>query len=178
MKLDNQKNGWKGVCVYQEANGDPTHCPVRALGQCYLYLRANRASKKTVISAYFHDGKRFDVTSDHISLALKLAARALEYPTIKGIPIKRINTHSLCSGGANALALAGYSNTQIQKMGWWRSATFKEYVQNKLACFSSGMSQDMKTKLGFVNVSSNAFSDITALCINAEYSAPLPVAVM
>ena len=22
MKLDNQKNGWKGVCVYQETNGD------------------------------------------------------------------------------------------------------------------------------------------------------------
>jgi hypothetical protein len=22
MKLDNQKNGWKGVCVYQECNGD------------------------------------------------------------------------------------------------------------------------------------------------------------
>ena len=23
MKLDNQQNGWKGVCSYQEANGDP-----------------------------------------------------------------------------------------------------------------------------------------------------------
>jgi hypothetical protein len=22
LKLDNQKNGWKGVCVYHEANGD------------------------------------------------------------------------------------------------------------------------------------------------------------
>jgi hypothetical protein len=128
MKLDNQKNGWKGVCVYQEANGDPTHCPVRAWGRHYLHLRANGASKKTVILAYFHDGKWLNVTSDHISLALKLAARALEYPTIKGIPIQRINTHSQRSGGANALALAGYSNTQIQKMGWWRSATFKEYV--------------------------------------------------
>jgi hypothetical protein len=31
-KLDNQKNGWKGVSVYQEANGDPLDCPVRALG--------------------------------------------------------------------------------------------------------------------------------------------------
>ncbi len=28
MKLDNQKNGWKGVCVYKEANGDLIHCPV------------------------------------------------------------------------------------------------------------------------------------------------------
>ncbi len=28
IKLDNQKNGWEGVCVYQEANGDLIHCPV------------------------------------------------------------------------------------------------------------------------------------------------------
>ena len=32
MKLDNQKNGWKGVCVYHEANGKEFLCPVRALG--------------------------------------------------------------------------------------------------------------------------------------------------
>jgi hypothetical protein len=32
MKLDNQKNGWKGVCIYQEANGEVYLCPVRALG--------------------------------------------------------------------------------------------------------------------------------------------------
>ncbi len=36
MKLDNQKNGWKGVCVYQEANGDPINCPIRALGSRYF----------------------------------------------------------------------------------------------------------------------------------------------
>ena len=28
LKLDNQKNGWKGVCVHQEANGDEFMCPV------------------------------------------------------------------------------------------------------------------------------------------------------
>jgi hypothetical protein len=38
MKLDNQKNRWKGVCVYQETNGDLLLCPVRALGQQYLHL--------------------------------------------------------------------------------------------------------------------------------------------
>jgi hypothetical protein len=32
LKLDNQKNGWKGVCIYQEANGKEYLCPVRALG--------------------------------------------------------------------------------------------------------------------------------------------------
>ena len=178
MKLDNQKNGWKGVCVYQETNGDPLNCPVRALGWRYLHLRMNGVTKKTIISAYFNEGRRYDVTSEHVSSALKMAAGALEYPTIKCIPIERVNTHSLRSGGANALALAGYSDTQVQKMGRWRGATFKEYVRNELTCFSSGMSRDMKQKFGFVNVSGNAFSDITDACVNGDYSAPSPLAVM
>ena len=56
MKLDNQKNGWKGVCVYQESNGDPLNCPVRALGRRYLHLPTNGATKTTIISAYFNEG--------------------------------------------------------------------------------------------------------------------------
>ena len=54
-----------------------------------------------------------------------MAAEALKYPTIKGIPIEWVNTHLLRSGGANALALASYLDTHIQKMGRWRGATFK-----------------------------------------------------
>ncbi len=38
LKLDNQKNGWKGICVHQEADGEPFNCPVRALAQRVLHL--------------------------------------------------------------------------------------------------------------------------------------------
>ncbi len=31
LKLDNQKNGWKGISVFHESNGDEWHCPVHAL---------------------------------------------------------------------------------------------------------------------------------------------------
>ena len=72
---------------------------------------------------------------------LKAAATVLEYSTAKGIPIDRIDTHSLRSGGVNALSLSGYSDTQIQKMGRWRGAAFKEYIREELACFSEGMSK-------------------------------------
>ncbi len=72
----------------------------------------------------------------------------------------QINTHSLPSGGANALALAGYSNTQIQKMGRWCGATFKEYIREDLACYARGMSRDMKQKFNFVNITGNAFTEI------------------
>ena len=58
-----------------------------------------------------------------------MAAMLLSYPSTQGIPIERIDTHSLQSGGANALALSGYSDTKIQKMGRWKGATFKEYIR-------------------------------------------------
>ena len=160
LKLDNQKNGWKGVCVYHEANGDPVNCPVRALGRRVRRIRIGNGNGKTYLSAYFVGAARYDVTAENISQALKGAAKALYYPTTKGIPIERINTHSLRSGGANALALSGYTDTQIQKMGRWRGATFKEYIREELAVYSENMSRDMRTKFGFVNIAGNAFHDI------------------
>ena len=93
----------------------------------------------------------------------------LEYPTAKGIPINCVDTHSLRSGGVNALSLSGYSDTQIQKMGWWWGATFKEYIREKLACFSKGMSKSMKKKFDFVNVAGNTFNTITDDLIDREY---------
>ena len=157
MKLDNKKNGWKGACVYQEHNGKTYNCPVRALGRRYRHLRAHRATAKTYLSAFWEEGLRYDVTAEDIGVALKQAVAALEYPAVKGIPVERINTHSLHSGGANALALSGYSDTQIQKMGRWRGATFKEYIQEELACYAAGMSGDMKQKFNFVNIAGMHF---------------------
>jgi hypothetical protein len=131
MKLDNQKNGWKGVCIYHEANGEEFLCPVRALGRGYIHIRRHGGSPKTMLSSYWSDGALADVTAKHISRALKSAATELQYPTNKGILILHINTHSLRSGGANALSLSGYSDTQIQKMDRWRGATFKEYIRGR-----------------------------------------------
>ena len=59
------------------------------------------------------------------------------------------------------MSLAGYSDTQIQKMGRWRGVTIKEYIREELACFSAGMSTDMKQTFRFVNVAGNAFHDIS-----------------
>ncbi len=170
LKLDNQKNGWKGVCVFQWANGEKYNCPVRALARRFLHIRTNGGRPKTNLSAYWVEGKQYHLTADNMSKALKFAATALAYPTLKGIPIDRVDTHSLRMGGANALALAGYSDTQIQKMGRWRGATFKEYIREELACFSSGMSKDMKHRFNFVNVSGNAFRDVTSDVMTTAYN--------
>ncbi len=89
---------------------------------------------------------------------------------MRGIPIDCIDTHSFRSGGANALALSGYSDTQIQKMGRWKGARFKEYIREELACYSAGMSLSMKRRFKFVNISDNAYNDVTATCLEADYN--------
>jgi len=94
----------------------------------------------------------------------------LDYPACKGIPIERIDTHSLRCGGANALALSGYSDRQIQKMGRWRSATFLEYIKESLYEFSAGMSTSMKRSFNFVNVEGGVFRDVTNIALNTDYN--------
>jgi hypothetical protein len=170
LKLDNQKNGWKGVWVFHEANGDPYFCPVRALGWQCIHIKQHHGSRKTLLSSYWGRNNRSKVTAEHISCALKTAATMLRYPSKKGIPIQQINTHSLRSGGANGLSLAGYADTQIQKMGRWRGATFKEYIREELACFSTGMSTQMKQNFKFVNIAGKAFHDITDHLVLDEYN--------
>ena len=147
LKLDNQKNGWKVVCVYQEHNGDEIFSPVKALGMRLVFIRKKMKNKKTYLSAYWMEGKRKYLNADNMSAALKFATTALNYPYLKVIPLDRVDNHSLRSGGVNALLLAGYSDRDKQKMGRWRGETFKDYIREDLHCFLEVMSTAMKQDL-------------------------------
>ena len=102
--------------------------------------------------------------------APQTGGRDPQLPTQKGIPIDRVDTHSLRGGGADALALSGYSDTQIQKMGRWRGATFKEYIREELTNYSDGMSTAMRMKFNFMNIAGNAYRDITDTVLTMEYN--------
>ncbi len=80
LKLDNQKNGWKGMCIHQKANREQFNCPVKALARRVLHLRDNRAMSKTLLSSFFHSNKHYDVCGKDISRDLKMAATLLQYP--------------------------------------------------------------------------------------------------
>jgi hypothetical protein len=112
LKLDNQKNGWKGVCVNQESNGERFYCPNWALGRRVVHLHSHKASKSSFLSTFYQDGTTCDVIGEDISKGLKMAATLLVYPETRGIPIELINTHSLRCGGANALALKWYAGEE------------------------------------------------------------------
>jgi len=133
-------------------------------------MRSNNAKPRDYLSSCYVNGARKDVTAEDISKHLKLAAGLLNYPTRKGITVEHIDTHSLWGGGANALALSGYSETAIQKMGRWKGAMFKEYIWEELANYADGMSTAMTTKFNFMNVAGNAFWDITETVLTMEYN--------
>ena len=128
---------------------------------------------KTYLSAYWWEkGIRCDITAEDISMALKRAACFMDYPSLKGIPIERIGTHSLRSGGANALSLAGYSDREIQKMGLGEGEMIKEYIREELHTFSEGISKAMAHNFNFVHVAGGAYNelvDITRSTVVREY---------
>jgi len=110
LKLDNSKNGWKGVYVNQGTDGEEHNCAVRALGRRYISIRRQSLGVKTFLSAYWAEGKRCDVNDEDMRTNLKWAAVELHYPAKKGIPEDLVDTHSLRIRGANALSLSGYSD--------------------------------------------------------------------
>ena len=93
-----------------------------------------------------------------MSASLKFLFTALNYLSLKGIPVDRVYTHSLRGGGANALSIAGYSDGDMKKMGRCRGETFKE--REELHCFAEGMLTAMKKYFKFFNISGGAYSEL------------------
>ena len=154
MRISNQKNGHAGACVHHEAiKGAADGCPVRALGRRVLHIQKNTTNRNAFLCSYWDVVGRGDVTDSNIRYAVKFAATALKYPE-RGIPIDRIDTHSLRSGGACALSVAGYKEMDIMKMGRWapKSTSFMEYIQQQLSTFSKGMSTAMSQVARFTNM--------------------------
>ena len=175
LKLENQKNGWKGVCVSHHSNGQDYHDPVKAVARRYCHIRENTAEEDTFLSAYFEEGVRMDVRDADMRAGLKAASEALDYEGTRGIPVDKVDTHSLRIGGANALSLNGYSKEQIQKMGRWRGDTFLEYIRESLADFSMGMSKDMSKSFGFVSLEAGVYNDVTESTIACDYNVAVSV---
>jgi len=152
--ISNQKNGHKGQCVHTWANLDsPDDCPIRALGRRVIHIRRHSRSGGALLCSFWDDVGHGHVTSEMISYAVKHAAAALKY-TDREVPLSRVDTHSLRSGGACALSLSGYRPRQIMKMGRWasKSTAFMEYIQQQLSTFSVGMSTNMSKIAVFTNM--------------------------
>jgi hypothetical protein len=140
-------------------HGNLFHWPVHAVGRRFAHWHEHHATWKTFICVYWMDDTEYNVTAENISAVVKWAAGALSYPTYKGVPVNRVDTHSLRIGGACTLALSGYLDMHIHKLGR-RGEKFKDHVREERHCFSDGMVKDMKQCFHFGNVMGHAFHNI------------------
>jgi hypothetical protein len=92
-------------------------------------------------------------TGPELLKKLRLAATALG-PDILGFTADQLGLHSVRSGTAMAMFLAGVPVFQIMLLGWWASDAFLQYIRKQVKEFSSGISQKMITQENFFTIPS------------------------
>ena len=131
MWLSNQSSGKKGHSISHNAfKHDVLGCLVRALARRYLHGRTHDGSGNALMCSYWDKMRKCDVVDKDISFVVKFTAGMLEYPD-HGIPINRLDTHSVRAGEACAMELSGHLEDDIIKQSRWapKLTSFLEYIQ-------------------------------------------------
>ena len=68
---------------------------MRALGRRCIPIQKEVSNKKAYLSAYCVGGRIKDLNAENMIVALKFETTALDYLSLKGIQIERVDTHSL-----------------------------------------------------------------------------------
>ncbi len=147
--LENQKNGYKGCTLHHHASGDPRFCPAKAAAR--LMYRMRGLPPSTPLGTFGTAIGTDQVSAAHIRTLLRNTAQTLGLES-HGFDLARIGTHSLRSGGAMALRLAGHADATIKKLGRWSSNTYLLYIQTQIAQLSHGIATSMARRLHFHNV--------------------------
>ena len=79
LRLTNQKNGWKNVCVHQHKNNKPIFCCVKALARVVNDMRTFTQEGEEYLSAFMNEkGNVQQKVAGDVSKALKEAAATKE----------------------------------------------------------------------------------------------------
>ena len=143
------KNGTKGAVVHHEAIGGVL-CPVAALAQRIHNI--SHDSPTCPISYVVHRTKQPTRVSDRdITIAVRWGATQ-DGLLDRGYAIHRVSSHSLRSGGAMALKLAGESSDTIMRVGRWTSNTYTTYIHAQIGALAKGLAWRMSKQHTFHNV--------------------------
>lgn len=149
MKITHQKNGRMGEVVHQETTGHKG--AVCALVRRVHHILDNGGSEQTPICDCSIGNKWHSITQAEMKAKLRQTIRDMKLHR-SGLDPDIVGNHSLRSGGAMALKLHGYSDTEIQKYGRWKSNTWMMYIHNQIAHLSKGVAQRMSINIPFLNI--------------------------
>jgi hypothetical protein len=139
--IENQKNGQKNAVLHHTCSGDTVINPVRAAAVLIAELRG--LSPTTPLGSFTDNNNQLQqVTSAEIRSAIQIGATHNNL-IAQGYSLDRIGSHSLRSGGAMHLKLAGYDHDVIQKLGRWSSNTYLVYIQTQIGQLTAGVAKRM-----------------------------------
>ena len=148
--FENQKNGYKGCMVKHHPSGKAPFCPVKSLAALISQI-ADLPSSTPLGTFRTTSGGLSRVSADDIRAAISFAAQETNVEA-SGFDLARIGSHSLRASGATHLALCGYNDSTIQKIGRWSTNTFVLYIREQIANLTAGVAANMARTTQFHNV--------------------------
>ena len=138
-----QKTDVRHETVHQHATGHLILCPVLCWAATVQRILAYPGCKNTsLVSTVLTNDQRKLVTSAFLSTRLQAAAKRIGEDVL-GFSHLDIGTHSIRSGGAMAMYLAGVPVFTIMLIGRWSSDAFLRYIRRQVLQFSAGVSKRM-----------------------------------
>ena len=139
-----QKNDWRNHSVHMFRTDDPLLCPVIA-GAIIVkrVLSIPGATPDSKLCSYLSsEGKIMYINSAQALPRLRAVVEIIGKVTL-GFTKDDIGLHSIRSGGAMAMFLAGTSTIIIMRIGRWSSEAFLEYIREQIEQFTRGVSKNM-----------------------------------
>ena len=147
-----QKNEERNETVIHSATGDPLLCPVIAWAKTIMRLRSYPGTTiNTPINIIHMNNKIYHIQSNDNIKLLRRVVDIMDASEL-GFTSSEIGTHSIRSGGAMAMKLAGIDDTTIKLLGRWRSDSFLLYIRKQVLQFSSKVSTRMLENEIFMHI--------------------------
>jgi hypothetical protein len=156
-----QKNRDNGATITQHRNDQPEMddmCPVRTLAELVTRVlgykptdRQGRTKRKINDFAASGADEITSITSKTILRQIRSATRMAGESRL-GLQSERVGTHSLRSGAAMAMYLAGVPSETIQLIGRWRSSTFMRYLRIQVPDTTLGVATRMTNRPSFFTI--------------------------
>jgi hypothetical protein len=138
-----QKTDIRNETVHHHATILPNLCPVKAWAKVVRrVLSYPGCNTESLVSTVLTNDKRRLVTAAFLATQLQAAAKRIG-PDVLGFSHLDVGTHSIRSGGAMAMYLAGVPVFTIMLIGRWSSDAFLRYIRRQVLQFSAGVSTRM-----------------------------------
>ncbi|XP_061191681.1 uncharacterized protein LOC133199882 [Saccostrea echinata] len=118
LTIPHGKHSNKSAILQIPQNPNELLCPYKACKK-FLSLRAHHSLNEALFSFMDSIPVSRKFFTDHLQLAFSAC----------GVPRNLYQAHSFRIGAATAAAESGWSDTQIQYMGRWKSTAFRKYIR-------------------------------------------------